>query len=97
MLDDASIGIYVCDAQTKNTLYMNNTLRKQLGVDSETDVTEVNCYSILSDGDESFSDSYQYDSYQTRIIDGEGGYFFIRGRRIGWNGIPAIIEYISDR
>lgn len=96
MLDEASIGIYVCDEQTHATLYMNNTLRTQLNIDEETDVSKISCYDLLSGGNKKFADSYNYDSYQTRTIEHDKGIFYIRGRRIDWNGIPAIIEYISD-
>ncbi len=98
MLDEASIGIYVCDEKSKNILYINNTLREIMGIDDEADIDSINCFSLLSGGDEGFADDYIYDGYRAREISfKENSKLYIRGRRIQWNGIPAIIEYIAER
>lgn len=98
MLDEASIGIYVCDEKSKRTLYINNTLRDIMDIDEEADIGTINCFSLLSDGDESFADDYVYDSYCSREVRlKNNSRLYIRGRRIRWNGIPAVIEYVSER
>lgn len=97
MLDESSNGIYVCDATTRNTLYINRTLRRMLSVDDETDVARTDCFARLSGGNESFADGYECGNYHTRLLELDGKTLFIRGRRIEWNGIPAIIEYISQQ
>ncbi|MBP1572462.1 MAG: EAL domain-containing protein [Oscillospiraceae bacterium] len=97
ILDESSNGVYVFDAKKHNTLYVNRTLRRMLSIPAGTDTADADCFSALSGGNEHFADEYAVDRYTTRMLSLDGKKLFIKGRRFEWNGIPSVIEYISEQ
>lgn len=97
MLDESSNGVCVFDEKTHNTLYVNKTLRKMLSIPPSTETADTDCFAKLSGGNTHFADEYSVDRYNTRMLELDGKILFIKGKRFEWNGIPSVIEYISEQ
>lgn len=100
LVDDSSVGIFVCDIDTYELLYINK-LAEKWGGKMPDSAKNLTCYSYLLGRTspclnchmhEMTEDAYREKEYET----GDGKHYLIKGKLLNWHGKPAHIEYISD-
>lgn len=101
VLDEASDGIYVCNANTYEILYMNKVIRN-ISLNSNQSYKGRKCYEYIGNlkkpcpfckmelmNDKTFTERVFEDPVHKK-------HYNLRGKIIDWRGIPAHIEYIRD-
>lgn len=100
LVDDSSVGIFVCDIDTYELLYINK-LAEEWGGKGSDSTKNLTCYGYLLGRDtpcpnchmhEMTEDEYREKEYETS----DGRHYLIKGKLLNWHGQPAHIEYISD-
>ena len=101
ILNDSANAVYVCDCETCDLIYINQTTASMLGKPL-SEATGKKCYEYLMDRDmpcpfcsmdqkstEDFSEVDFFFSNTNR-------HFFMRGKLIDWKGRRAHIEYVTE-
>ena len=102
LLEEAAVGVYVSDLETRELIYANNFVKRIFGKAEKNDYRGKKCYEYLL-GFEKACEFCKVDQMK------EGGYLFrefqlpgtdthyvLKGRIAEWNGREVHVEYIYD-
>ncbi len=101
LLNDSTNSLYVCNKDTYELLFINNTLKNLLNLD-KSNYRGQPCYKYLFNKDEPCEfcnmDSMTTDNYLIRNLNAfaDSRHFVLKGKIMKWNGIDAHVEYITD-
>jgi len=99
LIDDSSVGVFVCDANTYELLYLNKTMEQWGGkIDGASIPT---CYAYLAKRNSPCPWCAKKAMAKDRYIEREdhlsnGHHYLAKGKLIDWEGKTAIVEYISN-
>ena len=101
LVDDSSSGVYVCDLESHEMLYVNSRCAEICRKTIE-EAEGQHCYTFLKGLSEpcsnccmetSDADNYSVHEYTDTL---NGRHYMIKGKRINWGGRPAFVIYLSD-
>lgn len=99
LLDEVSDGVFVCDADSYEILYINRTAAAILGKHRYACIGKT-CYNVMWDYDKRCENCYmegaENEQFRHCIMkqDAQNHPIQCKGKYIEWNGAPAMIQYI---
>lgn len=101
ILNDIQDGLYICDNETYDLLYVNDYVCNYMGVDKKTCLGKK-CYELLmhrtAPCDFCSRDRLSAEGAAARIfrMPGTDKVFLMRGKKLNWNGVDAHMEIAID-
>ncbi|MDD2968115.1 MAG: response regulator [Lachnospiraceae bacterium] len=101
MLNCSANGVYVCDYETYDILYINQSAAKMVG-SPISEAAGKKCYEYLQHRKSPCPNCTMTDSDKEKFSELEftspntGKEYFVRGKQIDWYGKPAQIEYMTE-
>lgn len=101
LLDEASDGIFVCDAQTYALLYLNRAAARIAGRTKEECIGK-RCYEMIWHKNEPCSQCQRSQAKPDCFVEHQteeqkdGRFFLVKTKSLDWNGTPAVIQYVQD-
>lgn len=101
MLNCSANGVYVCDYESYDILYINQSAAKMVGA-PVSEAAGKKCYEYLQHRESPCLNCTMTDSDKEKFSELEltspntGKEYFVRGKQIDWYGKPAQIEYMTE-